>query len=189
MEDEKIIALFWDREERALREARRRYEPYCRSIAGRILTNRQDVQECLNDTWLGAWNAIPPHRPRWLRTFLGKITRNLALKRLEKSAARKRGGGEAALAWEELEQSLAGPDRVEHQVEEQLFCQQLAVVLEEFLRALPRQARIMFLRRYWYFCSVKEIAKAEGVSESAVKSSLFRTREKLKATLQEEGLL
>ena len=189
MEDIKIIDLFWKREEKAIRETQRRYEPYCRSIAQRMLKNHQDVQECLNDTWLGAWNAIPPHRPSCLRTFLGKITRNLALKRLEKSAAQKRGSGEALLVLEELEQCLAAPEKVEQQVEDQIQAQRLAVVLEEFLRSLPGQARILFLRRYWYFCSIQEIAKQEGISEGAVKSSLFRTREKLRAKLQEEGVL
>ena len=91
MEDIKIIDLFWKREEKGNPETQRRYEPYCRSIAQRMLKNHQDVQECLNDTWLGAWNAIPPHRPSCLRTFLGKITRNLALKRLEKVRCSKTG--------------------------------------------------------------------------------------------------
>lgn len=189
MEDVKIIDLFWKRDEKAIRETQRQYGPYCRSIAQRMLENHQDVQECVNDTWLGAWNAMPPHRPSCLRTFLGKITRNLALKRLEKSAAQKRGRGEGQLVLEELEHCLESPEKVEQQVEDRIQVQLLAVVLEEFLRSLPRQARILFLRRYWYFCSIREMAKEEGLSEGAVKSSLFRTREKLRAKLQEEGLL
>ena len=189
MEDRKIIDLFWKREEKVIRETQRRYEPYCRSIAQRMLRNHQDVQECLNDTWLGAWNAIPPHRPSCLRTFLGKITRNLALKRLEKSAAQKRGSGEALLVLEELEQCLAAPDKVEQQVEDQIQAQRLAVVLEEFLRGLPGRARILFLRRYWYSPPPPPLPRQASITEGAAKSSLFRTREKLRAKLQEEGLL
>ena len=189
MEDVQIIDLFWKRDETAIRETQRRYGSYCRSIAWRMLANHQDVQECLNDTWLGAWKSMPPHRPNCLRIFLGKITRNLALKRLEKSAASKRGGGEVELALEELEQCLTGTDEVSQQVEDRLNARMLAAVLEEFLRGLSARTRILFLRRYWYFCSIREIAQEEGLSEGAVKSSLFRTREKLKAKLQEEGLL
>ncbi len=189
MEDIQIIELFWKRDEKAIRETQRRYEPYCRSIARRMLQNHQDVQECLNDTWLGIWKAIPPHRPDCLRTFVGKITRNFALKRLERAAAQKRGQGQVELALEELDFSLAGPAEVEQQVEESFDHKKLAAVLEHFLRSLSRQARVLFLRRYWYFCSIGEIARGEGLSEGAVKSSLFRTREKLKAILKEEGLL
>ena len=189
MEDKDIVALYWARSEEAIRATATKYGAYCRAIIRRLLGDGRDSEECLNDTWLGAWNAIPPHRPSCLRTFLGKITRNLALKRLEKSAAQKRGSGEALLVLEELEQCLAAPDKVEQQVEDQIQAQRLAVVLEEFLRGLPGRARILFLRRYWYFCSIKEIARQERISEGAVKSSLFRTREKLRAKLQEEGLL
>lgn len=189
MEDANIIDLYWKRDEKAIRETQRRYKPYCSRIAWRMLENHQDVQECLNDTWLGAWNTMPPHRPSCLRTFLGKITRNLALKRLERSAAQKRGRGEAGLVLEELEHCLAASDEVAQQVEDQIHAQRLAVVLEEFLRSLPKQARVLFLCRYWYFCTIREMAKQEGISEGAVKSSLFRTREKLRAKLQQEGLL
>ena len=102
MEDAQIVALYWARDEEALRETDRRYGPYCRTVAGRILTAPEEVEECVNDTWLRAWNVIPPQRPTRLRAFLAKITRNLALDRLKAQTRAKRGGGEAALALEEL---------------------------------------------------------------------------------------
>lgn len=185
MDDLQIIELYWARSETAIAETAHKYGPYCRSIARRILRSEEDSEECVNDTYWKAWEAMPPQRPRQLRTFLGRITRNLALNRWEKTAAEKRGGGQVPLALEELTECVPAPDSVERAVDDMALTQ----LLNEFLGGLSAETRRIFLRRYWYFCSVKEIAADFGISESKVKTTLFRTRNRLKQHLEKEGVM
>lgn len=184
MDDQQIIALYWARSEAAIPATADKYGSYCHAIAYRILHNREDSEECVNDTWLHAWNAMPPHRPSRLSTFLGKITRNLSLHRWERSAAQKRGSGQVPLALEELEECVPLAPGVSQTAEELA----LAECLERFLSDLPADTRRIFLRRYWYLSSVKEIAQDFGMGQSAVKMRLARTRDKLKQFLEQEGI-
>ncbi len=185
MEDKQIIDLYFRRDENAVTRTQEKYGGYCYRIAANILARHEDAEECVSDTWLRAWNAIPPARPDPLRLFLGKITRNLSLQRWRASRAKKRGGGEAALAYEELSDCLPGGAEPEKIVETRA----LAEAVNAFLAALPGEERTIFLARYWFFAPLREIAKRTVKSESAVKSSLFRTRKKLREHLEREGLL
>ena len=185
MDDEAIIELFWARSEAAITAASEAYGPYCRTIARNILSDARDAEECVNDTWLRAWNAMPPQRPARLRLFLGKITRNLALNRYAARRTQKRCGGETALALQELEDCLPASGSPEQAVEAQL----LTTALNTFLLSQPEQRRSIFLRRYWQLAPIREIAQAWGMREGAVKSLLFRMRGELKAYLIEEGIL
>lgn len=185
MDDRQIIALYNERSEAALSETAKKYGRYCRSIAYNILSNEEDCEECVNDTWLKAWEAIPPQCPDSLPAFLGRITRNLALNRYKHNTREKRGGGQTPLVLEELADCIPGGSNAETAAEEAL----LVDVLNRFLEGLPVQKRKIFLRRYWYMSSVKEIAADFGLSESNVKMTLLRTRSKLKQTLEKEGIL
>ena len=184
MDDRDIIQLYFDRSEAAIAASDRKYGPYCRTVAGNILPSSQDVEECVNDTWLRAWNAMPPQRPQRLKTFLGKITRNLALHRWEVLHAAKRGGGQVDLALEELEGCLPGAGDTEAQIIERAV---LTQVLNGFVASLSRQGRILFLRRYWYLQPIEQIAREMGISKSKVKMTLSRQRDKLRRRLEEEG--
>lgn len=184
MDDTKIIDLYWMRSESAIRETAKKYGSYCRSIAFRILRNDQDSEECVNDTWLGAWNAMPPKRPAVLSTFLGRITRNLSLDRRKQYNAEKRGSGEMAVALEELQECVPAPGGVEATLDDMA----LADALSRFLRSLPREPQKFFVQRYWYLCSVREIADNCGVSTSKVKMSLLRSRQDLRKFLQKEDI-
>lgn len=184
MEERQVIQLYWDRDPRAISASEEFCGAYCRTVAARVLTDARDREECINDTWLRAWNAMPPRWPEKLRLFLGAITRNLALSRWEQLTAQKRGGGELPLALEELSDVLPGRETVEQTVE----AHELTAALERFLESLPRQARTIFLRRYWHLLPVKEIARGLSVSESRVKMSLLRSRKMLKAFLEQEGI-
>ena len=181
MDDRDIIALFFERDESAIMESDRKYGSLCRSIAGRILDSTEDAEECVSDTWLRAWNVIPPERPYHLESFFAKITRNLALDRWRNNHTKRKGSGTPALCLEELGQiltSYADPA-------DRLFLRDL---LNRFLRELKPDAREMFLLRYWQFCSNKEIARHTGKSLAAVKISLHRTREELRQFLIKEGI-
>ena len=180
--DERIIALFWERSEEAIRETEKVYGRYLHYISYGILKNDEDAKETVNDVYLKAWNVIPPQRPNPLKAFLGRMARQLSINRLEERLAQKRGGGQYALALEELEECISHPHE-----EDPADGIALQDALNKFLRSLPREARRIFLRRYWYMQSVEEIAKALSVSESKVKSVLFRTRKKLKEHLKKEG--
>jgi len=152
-------------------------------VSYQIIKNRQDVEECVNDTYLRAWNAMPPQRPRILRAFLGKIVRNLSLHAWERSHAQKRSGGQVTLALNELEDCLSdGPEL-------RLEAAELSRFLDRFVRELPRRDGMIFLCRYWYLDSVTDIAERYRLTGSAVKSSLYRSRKKLRARLEQEGLL
>ena len=185
MEDACIIELFWARSERAISETDQKYGRYCRSIARNILSNEEDAEECVNDTWLGAWNSMPPHRPNVLSAFLGKLTRRISLNRWKAQHAQKRGGGETALALEELSEIVPAPGGVEEALEGKA----LSAAINSFLAELPETEREVFVCRYWFLASVAEISRRFHFSQSKTKSMLFRTREKLKRFLREEGLL
>ena len=185
MEDQRIVELYWQRSEQALRETQSKYANYCYAIAYNILGNREDSEESVNDTYLDAWNSMPPHRPTILSTFLGKITRRISIDKLRARNAEKRGGSNLTLALEELEECLSTRDDLQKELEIQI----LSDAINRFLEALSDTERRVFLCRYWYVDSVESIAEQFGFSQSKVKSMLLRTREKLKKQLQKEELL
>ena len=184
MDDAQIVALFFDRNEQAIDETAAKYGNYCFSIAFNILDHRGDAEETVNDTYLGAWRSIPPHRPTRLSTYLGKITRRCALEKWKAARAQKRGGGETALALEELGECLAHPNTPEQTFE----LKELTNLLNSFIKSLPEIEQRIFICRYWYLYPVKTIARDCGFSESKVKSMLSRTRTKLKTYLEKEGI-
>ena len=185
MEDSAIIDLYWAREERALSETDAKYGGYCRSIAHNILKNREDSEECVSDTWLHAWNAMPPQRPSILSSFLGRITRNLSFDRCRRQNAEKRGGGLLPLALDELSECVPAPGRVEQALE----ARELAEAIDRFLRTLPERECSIFLRRYWDGGSGQGIPARYALRENTAKSILFRTREKLRRYLAGEGII
>lgn len=185
MQDQRIIGLFWARDESAIGAVAAVYSSYCHRIAYNILQNNEDAEECVNDTWLSAWNAIPPHRPNNLATFLGKLTRNHALNRYDLRHAQKRGRGQTELALEELKDCIPATGSVEDALDEKT----LTAAIEEFLLAQPVLQRKIFVGRYWHLYSVRALARAYGISESKTASLLFRMRNKLKSHLQKEGIL
>ena len=184
MEDVRIIELFWRRDETALTEAKTKYGRYCLSIATSILHDTQDAKECVNDTWLAAWNAIPPHEPISLSAFLGKITRRLALKKYRDKTRDKRGGTNVDVSLEELNE-LALPDL---SIDAGLTDEELARIMRDFLDELPVEERRVFLRRYFFFDSIGDISERFGFSKSKVKSQLKRTRDKLAVRFRKEGV-
>ena len=184
MEDSAIIELYFQRCEQALAETDRKYGGYCRAIAENILKNPSDTEECVNDTWLQAWNSIPPQRPVILQVYLGTITRNLSFNRYRANRTQKRGSGQIVLALEELEYCLTCTDSAEQSME----AAELGRLIDAFLRTLSERDRYIFLRRYWYVDSIRQIARRLHMSEGTVKSNLFRTRQKLKELLSREGV-
>lgn len=185
MDDKQIIELFQQRSENAITETANKYGAYCHYIAYHILTNHQDSEECVNDTYLKAWNTIPPTIPDLLSAFLARITRSISINRLEQQSAQKRGGSQVVLSLEELEECIPS----ENQLDTLTADSALDEVMNRFLRSLSPEVRTIFLRRYWYFCTVKEIASDLKVSEGKVKMSLYRTRKKLYSTLTKEGVV
>ncbi len=183
MQDNDIVKLFFERNENAIAESEKKYGRYLLYIANNILGSHEDSEECVNDTYARAWSCIPPKKPTFLGAFLGKIARNISLDRYNKSRAQKRGGNSVEVAYEELEGILT--DKNEPQVVDELF---LKGVINSFLKGLEREKRIIFLQRYWYFASIKDIAKNRGLSEGNVKVILSRLREKLKKHLEKEGI-
>ena len=184
MDDKQIVELYWARCENAIAETADKYGRYCRYIAYNILRNAEDSEECVNDTYMKAWGIIPPQRPNALSAFLGRITRNLSIDRYRRYTAEKRGAGQIALALEELEGSLSAADSVEQTVDGMA----LTELLNLFLESLSPESRKLFMRRYWYFSSIKEIAADCRMSESKVKMSLLRSRNELKCYLDKEGV-
>jgi RNA polymerase sigma-70 factor (ECF subfamily) len=185
MEDSEIVALYWQRSDRAIEETADKLGDYCFTVAHRILGDPEDARECVNDAYLAAWNAIPPHRPERLATFVGKITRRIALNRLAQRRTAKRQGGELPLALEELAECVGTGNGAEDQVE----ATELAAAVNRFLRALPKDRRHVFICRYWHLDPVGDIARQFGWSESKVKSMLRRTRGQLRKYLEKEELL
>ena len=185
MDDSEIIELYFQRSEEAVTQTASKYGKYCYQIAYHILSSREDSEESVNDTYLAAWNTMPPRRPTILSAFLGKLTRYISLDRWKKRSAQKRGGGQVALSLEELEECISGGDDPEKEVDRK----ELLRYLNRFLDALPETQRKVFVCRYWYLESIPEIAARFGFSESKVTAMLHRLREKLRARLQLEGLL
>jgi len=184
MEDKHIVDLYWARSERAITETASKYGKYCYIIAYNILANHSDAEESVNDTWLGAWNSMPPHRPEILSTFLGKITRRTAIKKWRKEHAAKRGGGEIVIALGELEDCIPAGKSIEQEMETAA----LGKAVNEFVMSLPHAERNVFICRYWYLDAISEICQQYGFSQSKVKSMLLRTRKKLRAYLEKEGV-
>ncbi len=185
MDDSEIIELYFQRSEEAVTQTASKYGKYCYQIAYHILSSREDSEESVNDTYLAAWNTMPPRRPTILSAFLGKLTRYISLDRWKKRSAQKRGGGQVALSLEELEECISGSNNPEKEVDRK----ELLRYLNRFLDALPETQRKVFVCRYWYLESIPEIAARFGFSESKVTAMLHRLREKLRARLQLEGLL
>ena len=184
MTDARIIELYHLREERAIEETDKKYGPYCRSIAYNVLHSREDSEECVNDTYLRAWESMPPERPNILSAFLGKICRRLSIDRWRRCKAEKRGGGEAELALEEL--SFCIPSGSVDPAEE-MELKELHRLYERFINALPATERKVFLCRYWYMDRISDIALRFGFTEAKVTSMLHRTREKFRSILEKEG--
>ena len=184
MNDKNIVDLYFNRDEEAITQTDKKYGRYCYSIAYNILTNKEDAEESVSDTYMTAWRAIPPRRPSVLSTFLGKITRHISIDRWRERSAYKRGGGEVTLALEELEDCVAGLQNVEMEYERK----ELIRAYVKFLDTLPITERRVFLCRYWYVDSVEALAEKFGFSQSKVKTMLHRTRAKLRKQLAEEGL-
>lgn len=182
MEDQGIVALFFERSEQAIVETDKKYGGYCYSIAYNILSSREDSEESVNDTYLTAWNTIPPRKPNLLNAFLGKITRHISIDRWRKRSAQKRGGKEMILALDELDECVGSQG-----LEAEISRRELARSLNDFLAALPETERNVFLSRYWYLDSIEAITKITGFSQSKVTSMLHRTRGKLRKRLSEEG--
>ena len=185
MEDEKIIALYWQRDQSAIDETDKKYGVQLRGLSYGILSDREDAEECVSDTYMAVWNSLPPQRPQRLRAYAAAIVRNLSLRRVRDRYSKKRGGGEVALALEELEDCLCSQVSVEREYEQK----ELAWKIEEFLRTLSADDRRIFMCRYWGFAPVAEIAQKLGCPQSKVKSSLHRTRGKLQKYLTKEGLI
>ena len=183
MDDAKIVQLYWERNEQAIIESSNKYGTYCNSIAHNILFNWADAEECVNDTWLHAWNSMPPHKPYILSTFLGKITRNLSFDCYKRNHRDKRGGNNIDLVLEELEEIVSGNDNPEKQLQEK----ELKEEINQFLFSLSKDKRYMFILRYWYADSISEIAERFGLSENNVSVILNRVRKKLKSYLNEKG--
>lgn len=183
MTDSELIDLYWQRSEEAISATDRLYGSYCSTIAFRILGNREDAGEVVNDCYLKLWNLIPPQRPEPFRGILGRIVRQLSINRLQANTAQKRGNGQYFQAIEELGEIASGD------AADPAALIALRDALERFLRELPSESRKIFLRRYWHFQSVEEIAKALGLGQSKVKMRLHRTRQKLHDFLQKEDLL
>lgn len=184
MDDEKIVALYWERDQHAITETKEKYGKYLYTIAYNVLACPEDAEECENDTYLSAWNGMPPHRPSFLSAFLGKITRNLSLKKYRHKTAQKRGGGEADLSLDEL----SGCIPQQQDFDARLEAGELAQTLSAFLRTLKETERTIFICRYWYCESIAQIAREFAISESKTKMMLLRTRQKLLAHLEKEGV-
>ena len=183
MDDAGIVALYWSRDESAITETDRKYGPYCRAIALNILSVREDAEECVNDSYHNAWNAMPPQRPDKLPPFLGRIVRNLSISRWRRERAQKRYGGLENLL-SGLEECLPDPKGVEQEVEGRALTRRI----EGWLEGLSRDDRAVFLRRYWYGQEVRALARAWGVTPNRMAKRLQRLRKSLKQNLEQEGI-
>ena len=183
MDDAKIVDMYWDRNEDAIVCTQQKYGAYLLKIARNIRSDTQDSEECVNDTYLAAWNSMPVNRPRILSTYLGKIVRQLSIDVFRKKTSQKRGGTEYALSYDELNEDVSsGPNPLQ-----ELEAKQLAEAISAFLRELDQTKRNVFIGRYYFFDSVREIAGYCGISESNAKTMLFRLRKQLREYLIKEG--
>ncbi|MDE7221104.1 MAG: sigma-70 family RNA polymerase sigma factor [Oscillospiraceae bacterium] len=185
MEDSQIVELYWQKNADAISETSNKYGSYCFTIANNILRSAEDSEECVNDTWLHAWNAMPPQRPNILRMFLAKITRSLSINRFHARNAEKRGGGEINLVLDELADCLAGETDVEAEYE----VRELEQCIRRFVRGLPERDGNVFVRRYFFTEPVAVIAGRYGLTENHVAVILSRTRKRLRVKLVKEGYL
>ena len=185
MNDEKIIALFFERDEQAIQETIGAYDAYCRTVAAGILSDPADIEEAVADTWLAAWDTIPPQQPKHLRLYLGRITRNRAIDLWRKNNAERRGGNQVAVALEELSQCISVSGSPELEVD----AKQLAAAINRFLKNEHIQRRQVFLRRYFYLEDISTIAYNYGLRETNVRMMLSRTRKNLRKYLMQEGYL
>lgn len=183
MLDRDIVALYWKRSEEAIAQTQRKYGNFCLSIARNILPFLEDAQECVNDTYLAAWDAMPPHKPKILSTFLGKLTRRISIDRWRRLSAQKRGGDTVTLALDELGECIASDSDPHKQVE----AKELGQIITRFLQKQDDLDRVVFVRRYYGLQKIEAIAKEFGISESNAKTMLFRTRQKLREYLAKEG--
>ena len=183
MDDAEIIGLFFERSEKAITEAEKKYRPYCIAIVRAILSDTRDAEECINDAMLSLWKSIPPEKPKKLSVYLGSIVRNLALNRLKESNAYKRKGDKNALAYEELSEFLEDSKSVEKEIE----FEELERIVKSFVSELPKEERLIFVGRFWYNNTAGEIAGKIGCSESKVKKKLKKIRDALADRLREEG--
>lgn len=183
MDDDRIVQLYWERSQEAIAATDKKYGRYCTSIARNILYSTEDVEECVNDTYLNAWNAMPPNRPTVLSAFLGKITRNLSFNRYKYNTAEKRGGSKTAAVLDELGECVSGNDSVEQEIDRK----ELVKAINSFLSSVSPEKRNIFISRYWYFDSVNDIAERFGRTENNVSAILSRLRLKLHNYLTERG--
>ena len=177
MDDEKIVALFYERDEQALLQTQKKYNTYCLAIAQRIVGSHEDAEECVNDAYHRAWETIPPEKPQLLSSYIGLLTRRISLNKARANRAAKRGGGELLLILDELQECI--PDAAGEQVDDFV----VRDALNAFLAMLPPKTRVVFMRRYWHAQSAAEIAKDCGMSVSAVNTLLHRTRKQLEEHL------
>ena len=184
MEDERILKLFWARQEDAIAQTEQKYGKMCSSIAYNLLLNLQDAEECVNETYLGLWNSIPPQYPKVFSAYIAKLVRNISIKRLTYLNAQKR-AADSIVSIHELEQTI--PDR--NCIDDHVTAEELTKYIGVYLASIDYESRNIFLRRYWFFDSICEIATRFGISESKVKSQLFRTRNRLYSFLIKEGLI
>lgn len=185
MQDAQIITLYWNRNEQAIVETDKKYGAYCRRIAQNILHNEQDSEECVNDTYLRTWNAIPPQRPTILSAFLAKITRNLAFDKYKAQSAEKRGGSTAEAVLEELAECIGAC----HSAEEHFLAKELGTAINRFVRTLPKREGNVFVRRYFFAETAEQIGSKYGMTSNHVTVLLSRCRKKLRAYLEKEGYI
>lgn len=185
MDDKSIVDLYWQRSENAILETQTKYGGYCYSIAYNVLASNEDAEESVNDTYLAAWNQLPPHRPSVLATFLGRITRNISISKWRTRSAHKRGGGEIVLALEELGDCVAGRQNIESAY----IRKEAVAAFNCFLDTLSPVERNVFLRRYWFLDSIADIAKSFGFTQGKVKSMLHRIRTKLRSQFAQEDFV
>ena len=185
MEDDDIIALYFDRDQNAIAKTKEKYGGYCFSLANRILENKEDSEECVNDILYSAWNSIPPQKPKYFRMFLAKLTRNRALNRIKAGNAKKRGDGEISLIYEELSEFISdGRD-----IESEIIAKELGHAVNSFVKELPEREGDIFIRRYFFMEAVKDIAEGYGMTTANASMNLGRTRKKLKEYLENNGYL
>ena len=183
MEDAEIVALYWARDENALMETDRKYGSFCHTLAMNILSIREDAEECVNDTWYHAWNAMPEERPRYLRAWLGKVVRNLALDLWQRNHAKKRYGG-MVLLLSELEDCVPSPGTVEETAE----AAELGRIISRWLGTLPQEDRLLFVRRYWNGQALNDLADETGLTPAKLAQKMHRLRLGLKKALEKEGI-
>lgn len=183
MDDVRIVQLYWNRDETAIPETANKYGGYCTAIALNIVGNPEDAEECVNDTWLSAWNSMPPQRPSALGAFLGRITRNISFNRYKRAKAEKRGGGSVDAVLDELGECVSGKDDPAQTAD----LHELADIINSFLDTLPDEKKRLFISRYWYTDSISEIAARYGMKRGAVSTALSRMRSDLRLFLSERG--